>query len=130
MTVSCMSPSHFYYPIKESIVAITDIGKLEGKRLNIDRLLNIEDRDLKEQAKRALIGALQRLNELFIPFFIEKIRVEADMEDPDWRYVAIEIKIDVDAGIFEVAREEIIKSAYSNMGPDESTKVLLIVRSC
>ncbi len=127
--ISSLKPSFFYVPTDGFVVMIDDPKNLEGRKVNIEKLLLLKDKAAAATAREILLKALSRLNELSVPFSIGEIQEEVDVEDPNWRYAIIEIKVDAGDEAFELISEDVVSSAYRGIDPKDSTRVLLHVRT-
>ncbi len=72
--------------------------------------------------------ASQMLTKLAIPFSVDDIKEESDAEDDSWRYTVIKIKIEAKED-FDRISDEIISYAYSDIDPNDATRVLLILKN-
>ncbi|MGB2727650.1 MAG: hypothetical protein WBD09_04130 [Halobacteriota archaeon] len=72
--------------------------------------------------------ASQMLTKLAIPFSVDDIKEESDAEDDSWRYTVIKIKIEVKEDFNRIS-DEIISYAYSDIEPNDATKVLLVLEN-
>lgn len=79
-------------------------------------------------AKRIFSKALQILTKRSIPFSVEEIKKESDAEDDSWRYTVIKIRINT-MGDSKQISNEIIDYAYSDINPNDATRVLLVLEN-
>ena len=79
-------------------------------------------------AKRIFSKTLQILAKLSIPFSVEEIKEESDAEDDSWRYTVIKIRINAREDFKQIS-DEIIDYAYSDIDPNDATRVLLMLEN-
>jgi len=127
-TIPSTRPYHFYSAKRHILIVVSNPKSLEGKVSDIRELLNFEDRELAEAARRVLEAALEKIVELGIPFILGEILVEVDFEDPSWSYAVLTLEIVVREDLFETLRERIVNAAYSGLEPERASRVLLDVR--
>ena len=80
----------------------------------------------KDIVARIFSKASQMLTKLAIPFSVDDIKEESDAEDDSWRYTVIKIKMEVKED-FNLISDEIISYAYSDIDPNDATRVLLVL---
>jgi len=83
-------------------------------------------KDLKEISRVILTRLLKKLGELSVSFSITEVKLERDAEISSWEYAVIKIKIDVGIEIFEELCNILISHSYSDIEPEDATKVLLV----
>nr|MDO8080131.1 hypothetical protein [Candidatus Freyarchaeota archaeon] len=126
--VSSTRPYYFYSAKRHILIVVSNPTSLESRVLKIRELLNFEDRELAEAARRVLEAALERIVELGVPFILREIGVEVDFEDPLWSYAVLTLEVVVWEGLFETLRERVVNAAYSDLEPEKASRVLLDVR--
>ncbi|MGB3459375.1 MAG: hypothetical protein WBB08_08805 [Halobacteriota archaeon] len=72
--------------------------------------------------------ASQMLTKLTIPFSIDDIKEESDAEDDSWRYTVVKIKMNVKEDFNRIS-DKIISYAYSDIDPNDATRVLLVLEN-
>ena len=72
--------------------------------------------------------ASQMLTKLSIPFSIDDIKEESDAEDDSWRYTVVKIKMNVKEDFNRIS-DKIISYAYSDIDPNDATRVLLVLEN-
>lgn len=72
--------------------------------------------------------ASQMLTKLAIPFSVDDIKEERDAEDDSWRYTVIKIRIEVKEDFNRISNE-IVSYAYSDIDPNDATRVLLVLEN-
>jgi hypothetical protein len=72
--------------------------------------------------------ASQMLTKLSIPFSIDDIKEESDAEDDLWRYTVVKIKMNVKEDFNRIS-DKIISYAYSDIDPNDATRVLLVLEN-
>jgi hypothetical protein len=79
-------------------------------------------------AKIIFSKASQMLTKLSIPFSIDDIKEESDAEDDSWRYTVVKIKMNVKEDFNRIS-DKIISYAYSDIDPNDATRVLLVLEN-
>jgi hypothetical protein len=125
--VSSTTPCYFYSAKRHVLIVVLN-PSLEGRILDIGELLNFEDRELSETARKILEAALGKVVELRVPFTLGEMGVEVDFEDPSWIYAVLTLELVVGDEIFEALRESVVNAAYSGLETEKASRVLLDVR--
>jgi hypothetical protein len=126
--VSSTRPYYFYSAKRHILIVVSNPTSLESRISDIRELLNFEDRELAEAARRVLEAALEKIVELGVPFILGEIGVEVDFEDPLWSYAVLTLEVVVGEELFETLRESVVNAAYSGLEPEKASRVLLDVR--
>lgn len=103
--ISSTRPNYFYSAKRHILIVVSNPTSLESRVLGIRELLNFEDRELAEAARRVLEAALEKIVELGVPFILREIGVEVDFEDPLWSYTVLTLEVFVGEDLFETLRE-------------------------
>ncbi len=126
--ISSTRPYYFYSAKRYILIVVSNPTSLESRVLDIRKLVNFEDRELAEAARRVLESALEKIVELGVPFTLREIGVEVDFEDPLWSYAVLTVEVVVGEELFETLRESVVNVAYSGLEPEKASQVLLNVR--
>ena len=103
-----------------------EVGHFHG---NINQVLKQNEIIYEDiSVKRIFSKALQILTKRSIPFSVEEIKEESDAEDDSWRYTVIKIRINT-MGDSKQISDEIINYAYSDIEPNDATRVLLVLEN-
>ena len=94
-------------------------------------MISLEQRGYKiiyedEVAKIIFSKASEMLRKFSIPFSVVDIEEESDAEDDSWAYTVITIRVNVKEDFNRIS-DIIISYAYSDIDPNDATRVLLVL---
>lgn len=115
---------------KHPVLFIQDremIVSLEGSKFINTPLSHITSvNELGPLVKAIVSRGLQKLSEFGIPFSIG-VSMERDVEDENWSYAFVKIKIEGEYS--NLLQNEVIRYAYEGVDPFDATKVLLVLEN-
>jgi hypothetical protein len=107
-------------------------GLIVSHRLHKTRLVPLSEitrgaGNLAKPVTTVLSSLLSKLSDLSISFRSIRLSLERDPEIPSWKYVVIQVELEMDPKTFSKIEDELVEHAFSSLPKRDSTKVLLVL---